>query len=1421
MPSIFDQLGVAPPVKSGGPAPAPTAGGTDIFSALGVARPKVEEPVPSAPIAVDDTASPIPEPSRAINTQKQNPILDEIVRQSGPSTALLAAAVNPEQSLGKTMLEHPLELPKAAGRGIIETFVASPAELVGLGANIVGAEETEKAAAQFADEARKGADEVFKSAIVDNKVEDIDSAQRLGLWALNTLGEQAPNMAATMFGSYIAGTSLLATRLGATPAALIGSTAVGTGLETAATVQEQRKATGKINAPVAIVAGVTKGLLDSIVPTAMSVKLGIGRKSAEGLKSALTRAVENLGAGSVAKVAGTEGLTEGFQEAIDIAARKYVDENYDALGPEAASRILNATAAGAFMGGVTTSTLNAFTSPALPTGVPTDPPTDVPTDVPAATNIPKAGGPREFTPAEVGAGDLFSTGKGPWDFPTGKILSDVNTQLSEKKTPTKLPTHPSTLPLEGLLKGSGLWSRIRVAQFNVEAWARKYAQDHTHVARQNPNVPGLQEASVEIERFDLETKNEIARATETLTEWKSLGYEKAEDVGKYMFELEALQRARPPSYGVVDPKTEEVFHEFPDKKDAYKMKKFLKDQGQETSVRTIQAPAQKPTSKERSTIAEKFGLNEHQLKVAEKIEGDFIRVLDRIEEVQLNQFDRMVRREMAPLELSEAQQNGIIDSILAAVKQDDIKMYEVEELLRENGLLNEEIIQSRILEQLEKIKTEMADLRAGFYFPATRFGDYVLIAKNRTKTGGIGKAVHVENFESHAERNEAMAAMEKEFPQFVWQATKVPDSMKSFVGLPSGFLESVGSRLKLTKSQQIDFENITAEYLPARSFAQRLRQKKHVPGASKDAQRVYADYFNSFSRHISRLNHSDIIQDSIKKIGKLEGPGDFTRQRTIQDYMQWVYDERVMHPQNDYWQLSSLTFLWYLGWNASSAAVNLTQPFLYAWPHLGAVYGQGKATASLGRAYANLRKAYQTNSKLPEHLQWALDEAAASGPLKESLASDLVTAAESPLFHKTMHRAGVDNIFTTITQTGTWMFQKAEELNRYATFMASYDLARKAIEKGKLPKFVQEELQRHAPLITDIMEQQGRNYEDAAAYTLAVADTKLTMFDYSPTNRPKLSGGVGRIFLPFYNFIMKSLQFYSSSPGSKRALALMFLIAGYSGLPGAEDFMALAKLAARTVGKYFDPQKELRKLLKQAELDPDIETFFRRGAGSILPWDIGSRLSLGRIIPGFSELPSAMNEGATTDVIGRAANSASGAALQIPFNVIKAMREKHPSTLARLQTAAPTAVKNVIKGSRELTEGGVRNRNNDLIMRFDLTNPYDLSQVVGQFMGFNPQELRKKYETMNMGNDAIKYWMGRRTAILSAYASALKVDDDAGIEAAHDALIKYNEEAPHPAFIMRPREVLSSLKQRIKTGFKTEEGIPYQGLKFTPYVDEL
>ena len=201
------------------------------------------------------------------------------------------------------------------------------------------------------------------------RVEDVDSVGDAVRFFSRTLGEQIPVIASIFAGGGAGalvgraiGKGLISRQMGLQLAARLpayssGAAAVGTaaGLETGATAEEQLGAVDKINPGVAVAAGLVKGSLEALVPAALGARIGLTPDLSRGVIGKIIDVFNKVMPRRLAAAPAiglSEGLTESMQEVVDIAAREYVDENYDTLGEEAASRLLNAAVTGALLGTV-------------------------------------------------------------------------------------------------------------------------------------------------------------------------------------------------------------------------------------------------------------------------------------------------------------------------------------------------------------------------------------------------------------------------------------------------------------------------------------------------------------------------------------------------------------------------------------------------------------------------------------------------------------------------------------------------------------------------------------------------------------------------------------------------------------------------------------------------------------------------------------------------------------------------------------------------------------------------------------------------------------------------------------------------------------------------------------------------------------
>lgn len=225
----------------------------------------------------------------------------------------------------------------------------------------VGADEFASSLAQLAQETEAG---IEPPAVPFEQA--FESPRNFALFTARALGEQVPVVASVIasggIGSLVgrllargavnqAAANILINRFGV-GGAITGATAI----ETGATAQEQLGSIGALRPGVAISAGLAKGVLEAAVPVAFARRFGLLGGQGEDFISRIMGELDNVGSRPLrmlatgATASPVEAATELTQEAVDVAARQFVDENFDALTPETRNRILEAATTGGIVG---------------------------------------------------------------------------------------------------------------------------------------------------------------------------------------------------------------------------------------------------------------------------------------------------------------------------------------------------------------------------------------------------------------------------------------------------------------------------------------------------------------------------------------------------------------------------------------------------------------------------------------------------------------------------------------------------------------------------------------------------------------------------------------------------------------------------------------------------------------------------------------------------------------------------------------------------------------------------------------------------------------------------------------------------------------------------------------------------------------
>jgi hypothetical protein len=214
----------------------------------------------------------------------------------------------------------------------------------------VGAEDY--AQRQFQEAAEK---EAALPAPVFSSYKDVEGVGDFTKFVAETIGEQIPNLGVALATALTGGAA--APVLGATRAAgqFAGAAFGSYALNAPEIFQNIYEETGETAPGTALLFGSAAAALDSILPAALAknmsapVKAEVTKKILE--RSGMKPSVLRSGTVGLAKGLGTEGLTEGAQEAISIAAERLIDENPDIFGSKEFDRIMESAVRGAVAGG--------------------------------------------------------------------------------------------------------------------------------------------------------------------------------------------------------------------------------------------------------------------------------------------------------------------------------------------------------------------------------------------------------------------------------------------------------------------------------------------------------------------------------------------------------------------------------------------------------------------------------------------------------------------------------------------------------------------------------------------------------------------------------------------------------------------------------------------------------------------------------------------------------------------------------------------------------------------------------------------------------------------------------------------------------------------------------------------------------------
>jgi len=515
--------------------------------------------------------------------------------------------------------------------------------------------------------------------------------------------------------------------------------------------------------------------------------------------------------------------------------------------------------------------------------------------------------------------------------------------------------------------------------------------------------------------------------------------------------------------------------------------------------------------------------------------------------------------------------------------------------------------------------------------------------------------------------------------------------------------------------------------------------------------------------------------------------------------------------------------MWWLGFAPQSALLNLTQVPMVGLPYLSARYGGLKATNALRKAMGTIPRMMKLDTAdVKDAFLIALTRAVENGVVDESYATELAATAEGANLSGLLPGNKAQRGMMQIAHWSAFMFQTSEKFNRRTMFASAWELAM-ADPQNKVLNELQEFNQLE---FRDLMKVLGKGKEQEARAYLAARDAVWsTQFQYSRHARPRFMRGRKGVIFTFFTFVQQMVFFAAHDRGRTQFLLMMFVLAGMMGLPFAEDINAFVRFTSRKLlGKDVNIERLTREfvvdIMGEDSISPDLILHGISRVGFGIPaaadllgipfpqFDMSASVGLGRIIPGAEELFGAPSKGFDA-TFSRAVTTAAGASAGIGINLLKFLSDDLPfGDSKRYERAFPRSIKNALKGIRFFEEGRERTRQGATVVDFDVDDPGQLAEVVGQFFGFQPTRLSRRWDRERMQQEAIAFWTIRRGMLLRQMDQA-RVSGDSGVLGDVLAAIRrYNRDVAIPGFFITGKELRQSQRERMRRRRLFEAGLP-------------
>jgi hypothetical protein len=503
-----------------------------------------------------------------------------------------------------------------------------------------------------------------------------------------------------------------------------------------------------------------------------------------------------------------------------------------------------------------------------------------------------------------------------------------------------------------------------------------------------------------------------------------------------------------------------------------------------------------------------------------------------------------------------------------------------------------------------------------------------------------------------------------------------------------------------------------------------------------------------------------------------------------------------------------------LGFNVSSALVNLTQIPLVVVPYLGGKYGYGDTVSAVARAS---RVFMGSGLSRTDKDLLGQDTEARAAPSLENI--DFSKAPAKMKHYATLARIAGDNgvfgrsltqdilnvdgsvpLLDKVNAVSGFVFHHGERMNRQIGMIATYDL----------------ELKRMETKPTDAEKGMNKTEREETAAMNAINMTNLLNGSSSTAGAPRIAqNAIGSVALMYkrygismYYMMFKTAREALKSQDSKVRKAAMLQIGGIFGS------------AALIAGVRGVPMFGVAALLYDMAKDDDEDDFrtvvnkwvgataYTGGLNAITGLEIGSRVGLSDLL--FRDNNSKPDQSTILSMV----EMLGGPALGIALRAERGIKMINDGEVSRgIEQMLPAAFGNGLKALRYASEGATTVRGDPIMEEVSAWN------VAGQAFGFAPAEYTRQLEINANEKGKDRATTEARTKLLRKFYTATRLGDASEAQDVMEDIVKFNSK--HPTIAITGSTIRDSMKKHAQTSMMMQKGVVYNKKRYSDVMQSL